>query len=115
MLPTRIFFLLLVLLNLALNGFALSQVHGGFVVHDAIVTVALVFNLLMLPLAVFAAYRMGGITEEIFREKAAREIAAAGEVARRQSEAARDAQPAGTAGSGALETPRPPARPVDDR
>lgn len=101
MLATRVFFVLLILLNAGVNGFALAHYHGGYVAHETMVTVALVFNLLMLPLAVFAAYRMGGMTEEIYREKAEQEVARAGEVARQQSAAAREAAPAAkAAGSG---------------
>ena len=89
MLPTRVFFILLVLVNTVINGLALAADVGAWVSDRPVIAAALAFNLLVLPVAVFAAYRMGGMTEEIYRERAEQEVARAGTAASRQAEAAR--------------------------
>jgi hypothetical protein len=76
--PTRIFYLALIVLNVALNGFALAAVAGGGdALKEPVVAGALAFNVMVLPVAVFAEYRMVGMTEEVYREQVAEETARA--------------------------------------
>lgn len=69
MLMTRFVYIVLFLVNLAINGLALLHITGVYATDDQIVPAALLFNLLFWPIATFAAYRSGGMTEEIYRRK----------------------------------------------
>ncbi len=70
---TRAVYLLLAMMNGGVNGWALYKLDGGGAAVDGVVPAALVFNLIFLPVAVFAAYRMGGMAEEEYlRTMAAR-------------------------------------------
>lgn len=89
--PTRIFFLMLVLASTTLNGLALAALYGGEASPGLIVEAALFFNLVTLPVAVFAAYRMGGMAGEIYREQTAEAVARAGHTASRHSAARQEA------------------------
>ena len=67
MLTTRVLFLVAVVCNLSINGLALLHNANTYVTWSDLVPVALVFNLVVWPVAVFATYRMGGMTEEMYR------------------------------------------------
>ena len=66
---TRITYLALFFVNLAINGLALAHVTGRWLTDDHIVPAALVLNMVLWPVVIFAAYRAGGMTEEIYRSK----------------------------------------------
>ncbi|MGI9408808.1 MAG: hypothetical protein ACR2OV_01955, partial [Hyphomicrobiaceae bacterium] len=67
---TRVMFLVAVVCNLSINGLALLHSTNTYVTWSDLVPVALVFNLVVWPVAIFAAYRMGGMTEEMYRSTA---------------------------------------------
>src|SRR6056297_203991 len=69
MLMTRFVYIVLFLVNLAINGLARLHITGVYATDDQIVPAALLFNLLFWPIATFSAYRTGGMTEEIYRRK----------------------------------------------
>lgn len=93
MLTTRFMYIILFLINVVINGLALLHLAEVYASVDQIVPAALLFNLLFWPVAMFAAYRMGGMTEEIYRRK---ELAAL-EAAARQN-------------AGSLDTARQPPK-----
>ena len=86
MLTTRAVFLVAVVCNLSINGLALLHSTNTFVTWNDLVPIVLVFNLVVWPVAIFAAYRMGGMTEEMYRsaERDAVLAAAAAEQTARQ-------------------------------
>ena len=69
MLPTRIVYLVVSIFNLAMNGLALLHTTNIYSTSGDIVPVALLFNIIFWPVALFGAYRMGGMTQEIYRSK----------------------------------------------
>jgi hypothetical protein len=62
-------------------------------------------NLVTLPVAVCAAYRMGGLTGEIYREEMAEAVTRAGHTASRHSAAARQEAATGTVDTDAARKP----------
>lgn len=85
---TRLVYLLIAAANLALNVLALLDHFGHFRLASGIVPAALFFNLLVLPVGIYAAYRLGEIAEEYFRlDETVR-----AEVARRANESTASAE-----------------------
>ena len=64
---TRIVFGVIVLANLVLNGLALIKQTTNLEFMPDILLQALVFNLLFVPIGLYAAYRLGQIAEEQYQ------------------------------------------------
>jgi hypothetical protein len=77
MLMTRLVYLSVMLIILAVNGAALWAMLNGTHEVDAIVPAALIFNIVTWPLALVVAYRIGQVTGvEYFRQIRAKMAAA---------------------------------------
>lgn len=68
---TRLVYWGTIAVNTALNGLALAHLLGATAIFPGVVTAALMFNIVLLPVAVVAAYRTGEIAEEAYRRNAA--------------------------------------------
>jgi hypothetical protein len=79
---TRLVYLLIATANVALNVLALLDHFGNYRISSGIVPAALFFNLLIVPVGIYAAYRLGEIAEEHFR----RDETVRAEVARRANQ-----------------------------
>ena len=64
---TRVTYLAIVGINTTLNGFALSEIAGYIPSTDWVISAALLFNLIFIPIAVPWAYRLGEMAEEEYR------------------------------------------------
>lgn len=88
---TRLVYLLIAAANVALNVLALLEHFGHYRLASGIVPAALIFNLLIVPVGIYAAYRLGEIAEEHFR----RDETVRAEAARRANESTVTAKPPG--------------------
>ncbi len=80
MLATRFTYLTLVAFTLVLNGWSLLYHMGAVSIGSGILQSTLIFNVIIVPLCVWGAYRVGQISEEEYRVKE-REAAARGAAA----------------------------------
>lgn len=68
---TRLVYWVMIVINTALNGLALAHLLGATEIFPGIVPAALIFNIVLLPVAVATAYRTGEIAEEAYRRNVA--------------------------------------------
>jgi hypothetical protein len=66
---TRVIYLTVLGFNTALNGWAILQVAGIIRGIDGMVSAALLFNLVLIPVLIPWAYRIGEMAEEEYRRK----------------------------------------------
>ena len=64
---TRVVFGIVVLANVGLNGLALAKRTWNFEFLPDILTQTLIFNLILLPIGLYSAYRLGEIAEEQYQ------------------------------------------------
>ena len=68
---TRIVYWSIIVINLAVNVVSLLAVQNVLSGFSSIVPGVLLFNIIVLPIAIFGAYRIGGMAEEEYRKYAA--------------------------------------------
>ena len=76
MLATRFTYLALVLVALIMNGWSLLTIWNVLSFGSGIVQSTLLLNLIIVPLCIWGAYRIGQLSEEKFRREEAETIAA---------------------------------------
>lgn len=64
MLTTRVVYLVIIIVNMVINGLGLVQHLGYANIYDGMLPAALVFNLVAMPVLLFAWYRIGELAEE---------------------------------------------------
>jgi len=81
MLTTRAVYLIVILTIWLANGWALLE-HAGFIARaKAVLPGTLILNMIVTPVAIWAAYKSGEAAEEMYRQKEQARIAAAGAAA----------------------------------